>query len=74
METACIQQRPFHQDPLETYHLLLQLLVIASVPQQRKAKQSSRFDKLKAPRQSRGWIAAVLFEPLAMTEKVRFVS
>jgi hypothetical protein len=30
-------------------------------------KQSSHFDKLKAPSQSRGWIAPARFAPLAMT-------
>ena len=45
--------------------------VIARSPACGTTKQSSHFDRLKAPSQSRGWIATARFAHLAMTSLIR---
>ena len=51
---------------MPTSHSLL--TVTARFPQRRETKQSSRFDKFKAPSQSWGWIATARYASLAMTK------
>ncbi len=42
--------------------------VIVRIPQSRETKQSSHFDKFKAPCMSWGWIATARYVGLAMTK------